>query len=199
MISAQIMTTLSTVMTLHKTTGQLYHNCQLNTLAWVKSTASYISVIGGYNKNFEVTNNVYTYEEISHKWKKTVPPMPTAKCTPGVLSLQSALVVAGGNTSRTDCTAAVEIFKPDLSQWYMTNPLPAACGSISLVAIDNACYALGGYDGSRFNSAFHAAVDDLLSKSLPTNQTTACSRSSCAARSAWKALPKHSNLWTSCS
>ena len=39
---------------------------------------------------------IFTYDERSRKWKQTLPPMPTAKHSPGVLSLPSALVVAGG-------------------------------------------------------------------------------------------------------
>ena len=62
--------------------------------------------------------------------------MPTARSLPGVLSLQSALVVAGGDTLEpSSYTAAVEIFKPDTIQWYRTDPLPTACRDMSLVAI----------------------------------------------------------------
>ena len=61
-------------------------------------------------------------------------PMPTARWSTGVLSLQSALVVAGG------FMGAVEIFKPDTSQWYRADPLPTACIRISLVALGNTLY-----------------------------------------------------------
>ena len=49
-------------------------------------------------------------------WKQTILPMPTAAArhSPGVLSLQSALVVAGGDTLSYSYTTAVEIFKPDI-------------------------------------------------------------------------------------
>lgn len=40
-----------------------------------------------------------TYEEGLQIWIQTVPPMPTARWPQGVLSLQSALVMAGGSTS----------------------------------------------------------------------------------------------------
>ena len=56
--------------------------------------------VGGWKmSDGEITNEVYTYDERSRKWKQTIPPMPTARYFPGVLSLQSALVVAGGDTS----------------------------------------------------------------------------------------------------
>ena len=129
-----------------------------------------------------MTNEVYTYVEQSREWKQTVPPMPTSKCFPGVLSLQSVLVVAGGCTS--SYTAAVEIFKPDTSQWYRTDPLPKACLDISLVAIGNTCYALGGYDGSQLNRVLYVSVDDLLHNAVPVNQAT--HNSSSDSQSAWK-------------
>ena len=130
-------------------------------------------------------NDVYTYDERSQKWKRTIPPMPTAKRSPGILSLQSALIVAGGATS-SYCDL-VEFFKPDTSQWYRTDPLPTACCIISLVAIGNTCYVLGGFNGSHLNQALYASVDDLLGNAVPANQTT-CSGSS-DTQSAWKTLP----------
>ena len=71
--------------------------------------------------------------------------MPTARLAPVVLSLQSALVVAGGGTSLTTIgyTDTVEIFKPDTLQWYKTDPLSTGCRDVSLVTIGNTCYALG--------------------------------------------------------
>ena len=127
------------------------------------------------------------YDEQSQKWEQTIPPMPTARWSPGVLSLQSALAVAGGCTSSTTFTAAVEIFKPDTSQWYRADPLPTACCDISLVAIGNTCYALGGFNGSCLNQALYASVDDLLGNAVPANQTTHSGSSD--TQSAWKALP----------
>ena len=109
--------------------------------------------------------------------------MPTARSSPGVLSLQSALVVADGSSY----TAAVEIFQPDTSQWYRTDPLPTACQDILLVAIGNTCYALGGYNVSHLNQALHASVDDLLRNAVPANQTTHSGSSD--TQSAWKTLP----------
>ena len=141
--------------------------------------------VGGVKKSDgRNTNEVYTYDERSKKWKQTIPPMPTARQSPGVLSLQSALVVAGGYPY----TDAVEIFKADTSQWYTTDPLPADCSLISLVAIGSTCYALGGYKlPSCLNQALHASVDDLLHNAVPANQTTRSGSSD--TQSAWKTLP----------
>ena len=142
--------------------------------------------VGGWKKsNAQPTDDVHTYDERSQKWKQIIPPMPTARDSPGVLSLQSALVVAGGGILSQ--TGAVEIFKPDTSQWYRTDSLPTACCEISLVAIANTCYALGGYRSSYLNQALYASVDDLLGTAVPANQTT--HRGSSNTCSAWKTLP----------
>ena len=65
--------------------------------------------------------------------------------------------------------AAVEIFKADTLQWYITEPLPVACEDIPLASIGNTCYALGGWRNdseSHLNQALrlYATVDDLLYK-----------------------------------
>ena len=145
--------------------------------------------VGGRKSDVRaVTNEVYTYDERSRKWKQTIPPMPTARYSPAVLSLQSTLVVAGGATQIfVECTNTVEIFRADTSQWYRTDRLPTACQDISPVVIGNTCYALGGYDWlSHLNQAIHASVDDLLRNAVPVNQTTHSGSSDTL--SAWKTL-----------
>ena len=110
--------------------------------------------------------------------------MPTARYSPGVLSLQSALVVAGGVISSR--TSVVEIFKLDTSQWYRTDPLPTACSNLSPVAIGNTCYGLGGWNGSHLNQALYASVYDLLGNAVPAKQTTHSGSSD--TQSTWKTL-----------
>ena len=147
-----------------------------------------VVAVGGRKKNRVTTNEVFTYDERSRKWKQTLPPMPTARRSASVLSLQSALLVVGGITSNGEYTDAVEIFKADTSQWYRTDPLPTACSNISLVAIGSTCYALRGYQyPSHLNQAQHASVDDLFHNAVPVNQTTH-SGSSANTQPAWKTL-----------
>ena len=145
-----------------------------------------VAVGGRKNSDSRVNNEVYTYDERSRKWKQTIPLMPTARHSTAVLSLQSALVVAGGDTSFREYTDAVEIFKTDTSQWYRTDRLPTACRDMSTVVIGNTCYALGGYNGLYLNQAICASVDDLLRNAVPANQTT--HSGSTDTLSAWKTL-----------
>ena len=139
-------------------------------------------VVGGKKSDGQTSSEVYTYDERSQKWEQTIPPMPTARQYPGVLSLQSALVVAGGVLLH-----AVEVFRPDTSQWCKTDSLPVECWLIPLVAVGNTCYALGGFDGSHLNQALYASVGDLLRNAVPANQTTHSGSSD--TQSAWKTLP----------
>ena len=132
------------------------------------------------------TNTIQTYDEKSQKWMQTIPPMPTARDCINVLSVPSALIVAGGCTSPF-YTNAVEVFKMGTSQWYRTDPLPTACANTSLVAIDSTCYALGGFNGSLLNQALYASVNDLLGNAAPANHTTHSDSSH--SQSAWKKLP----------
>ena len=151
--------------------------------------------VGG-EKNFSSikTKEVYTYDERSRKWKQTIPPMPTARRSPSVLSLelQPALLVVGGCTPLS-YMATTEIFKPDKSQWHKTDPLPTACYDISLVetvTTGSTCYALGGYNGSYLSQVFYASVEELLHNAMPANQTTYIR--SREIQSAWKVLPNTS-------
>ena len=145
--------------------------------------------VGGKESSFRATNEVYMYDDRSQKWKQTIPPMPTARRSPGVLSLQSALVVAGGSTSAY--STAVEIFKSDVSQWYRTDPLPTACRNISLAAIGNTCYALGGYNNLHLSQALYASTDKIFGNAVLATQTTQSGSSD--TQSAWKILPKTPN------
>ena len=150
--------------------------------------------VGGVKEGKAPSNEIYTCsDERSQKWKPKFPPMPTARYGPGILSLQSALIVAGGfSIASSSYTAAVEIFKLDTSQWYKTNPLPTVCCNISLVAIQmgKTCCVLGGYQHpSHLNQALYASVDDLLGNAIPANQTTHSGTCSSNTQSAWKTLP----------
>ena len=115
-----------------------------------------------------------------------IPSMPTARRFPGVLSLESALVVACGDTSFLTYTNVVEIFKADTSQWYRTDPLPTDCMDVSMVTIDSICYVLGGcVHLANLNEVLYAFVNDLLHNAVPLNQTMSPSSDR---TSAWKAL-----------
>ena len=156
-----------------------------------------VVAVGGKRKSDgRRSNEIYSYDERTKKWKQTIPPMPTARHAPGVATIQSMLVVAGGSILTGTYTNVVEIFKSDTSQWYTTDPLPIACDDIPLVAIGNLCYALGGYEtSSQLNQALCASADDLLRNAVLADQTAAQSSGcDCNTKSpAWQPLPNTPN------
>ena len=146
-----------------------------------------VAVAGLKKSDSEVTNEVYTYDERSRKWKQTIPPMPTARHSASILSLQSALVVACG-----EYADAEEIFKTDTSQWYRNNAFSTPCYDIAPDVIGNTCYAIGAcsnWQPPQYRNALYvASVDDLLRNTVPANQLQTTHSSSTYTPSAWKEL-----------
>ena len=110
-------------------------------------------------------------------WKKTIPPMPTARSSPGVLSLDSALIVAAGSgETNLDC---IEIYELGSLQWSVTSALPSPCFRVQLVLFRNTCYAIGGVMQSNDegepmsdNHVYSASVDNLFQNAVLADQTT---------------------------
>ena len=131
-----------------------------------------LTAIGGRKKgNLEChANEVYSFDESSQRWEKTLPPMPTAKSTMPAINLPSAAIAIIGGGTKNGATNAVEIFRPDTLQWYKTNSIQIASTAVSAVCIGSTCYALGGYNNpQRLNQALYTSVDDLLSNAVPVD------------------------------
>ena len=145
--------------------------------------------IGGVRaKDKKPTSEVCTYDEKAQQWKQTIPPMQTARVSPGVFSVKSiyAVIVAGGEVKQNSYTNAIEIFKPPMSQWYKAYPLPTACCEISTVSIENTCYILGGYKyPSNLKQALCISAEDLFHEIESTEETDQATHSSSRG---WKVL-----------
>ena len=155
--------------------------------------------VGGVSRSDdEASDSVYTY--CDNEWKQTIPPMPTARAMPGVLSRGFALLVAGGvlddlqsdSEEVDDISGACEIYKSDTSQWYICSAgqLPTPCTSMTLVTINSTCYAIGGYESTSRNScptklALKASIDDLLHYATSADTATEQENSP---SSSWKTL-----------
>lgn len=146
--------------------------------------------IGGLSKaTREYCSTVHSYDEALRKWQQVLPPMPTARHTPVVVSFKSALVVAGGTKEGEVYASAVEIYLTKTSQWFKTDPVPAPCQGMSAAATENALYAVGGYCHPSFlNQSWYASVDELLHNAVPASQAVHRTRSR-SYHSAWKILP----------
>ena len=125
---------------------------------------------------------------MTQSWKQSIPPMPTARHSPAVLSHHSTLTVAGGYIGHTS-TSAVEVFREETSQWYTTEPLPFCWWAPSSLLISNRWYLLGGAaEGEVYsNRAVCAHIDLLLQKALPCDQASTDRDST--NNSAWEVLP----------
>ena len=137
--------------------------------------------------NAKRTKKVYSFVEQTRK--EIIPPMPTARNSATVLSLQSILLVAGGVTG-TNFTSMVELFKSETFQWYETHSLPTPCMLKTLVVSGNICYALGGMSNRMFNEALQVSVDELVEDAVivkNSSHKTLATRSD--QESAWKDLP----------
>ena len=145
--------------------------------------------VGGIKKSDrKVTNEVYEFDEVTQTWKPSIPPMPTARYAPAVLSHRSALIVAGGFT-RHYCnshTTAVEVFREETSQWHTTEPLPFRWYEASSLLINNRWYLLGGgAEGEGCsNRVLCAHVDLLLQRTLDGNRASTNSNGT-----VWEVLP----------
>ena len=145
--------------------------------------------VGGVRKSDgAVTNEVYEFDEVTQSWKQSIPPIPTARWSPAVLSHHSTLTVAGGNTGHTS-TSVVEVFREETSQWHTTEPLPFRWRDASSVLINNRWYLLGGRADKEYSSnrAMCAHIDLLLLKALPHDQVS--TDRDVPNTSAWEVLP----------
>ncbi len=123
------------------------------------------------------SSDAYTLEE-SREWRKTLPPLPTARFYPTVFSYESFLIACGGITSYTNNdtythTAAVEVFSSKTSQWYKAELLPTALSNASYTIINDTCYLIGGYNALGLsNQAFCASLPSLIQRATDPQSST---------------------------
>ena len=140
--------------------------------------------VGGWKLDDNTrADEVYSYDEQAQQWNPPILHMPVARNYPGVLSLQSALLVSGGFSLNS-----IDFLKTNTLQWYRTDSLPSNCCNVSFAASGDKCYVIGGYNEPyHLNQALYASIDELFNNAVPVNQITGDNRS--VTQSAWKALP----------
>ncbi len=119
---------------------------------------SELVVVGG--KSFSASSVVNVLANRKN-WRRSIPPMPTARHSPAVVSLPTHLVVAGGVSDTY--TNIVEIYNISTSQWSEADRLPRACSEQRVTVCNNTVYLVGGCDGNDLNTVFAAQVDSLTS------------------------------------
>ncbi len=119
--------------------------------------------VGGLGLPFSRSNVVHVFNK-RKTWKRTIPPMPTARHWPAVVSLSTHLIVAGGRLDSVGYTDIVEIYNISTSQWSETDRLPYACGVQRGIVYNNTVlYLMGESDGKNLNKVCAAQVDKFIS------------------------------------
>ena len=94
-------------------------------------------VVGGITMGGEKSKKVYTYDERANSWISVIPDMPTSRVYPAVLSLPSALVIAGGENS-------IGIYTEEAGWYWSNQPLTSSCTDVTLAVAGSNCYVLAG-------------------------------------------------------
>ena len=94
-----------------------------------------------------------------------VPPMPTPRQLPIVITYNSSIAVCGGDGG----DRVVEVFNSETAQWYTAAPLPVACVYKKLTIINDTCCLGGGGAQSHSRSIMCAS---LFQSSSPHEQKT---------------------------
>ena len=131
--------------------------------------------VGGMDGRGAV-NHVYTYVQETQQWEKSIPPMPTPRWWPTVITYNSSIAVCGGYGGER----VVEVFNSESAQWHTAAPLPVACVYIRHPIINDTCY-LGGGDT---RSIMCASLPSLFQSSSPHEQQTSPQQ-----QSVWTVLP----------
>ena len=119
-----------------------------------------------------VVGDVYTYEEETQQWEKSIPPMPTPRKWPCVVTYHSSIAACGGyGGDQYSNMDIVEVFNSDTSLWFTAAPLPVACEGMHVIVINDTCYLGGGGGGGEGNtSIMYASLPSLFQSTTPHNQ-----------------------------
>ena len=143
------------------------YTCKWFALAIVNNQ---LVLVGGCDvQTDKVTNKLGVWDEEYRKWTHPLPPMTTACYSPSLTSHNNRwLVVMAGYGDRT-CHSRVEILDTTESgQWYHAAPLPKPRYRVSITAIGNMCYLVGGFSRMGFpaTNGFCVNLDDLIAQPL---------------------------------
>ena len=135
--------------------------------------------VGGLDGRGAAVNHVYTYVQETQQWEKSIPPMPTPRLLPTVITYNSSIAMCGGEGGYR----VVEVFNSETAQWHTAAPLPVACDYMQLTIINDTCY-LGGGPLSSTRSIMCASLPSLFQSSSPHEQQTSAQQ-----QSVWTVLP----------
>ena len=132
--------------------------------------------VGGHDGS-ALVGDVYTYEEETQQWEKSIPPMPTPRRWSCVVTYHSSIAVCGGETTSGE-TIIIEVFNSETSLWYTAAPLPVACDDMQSTIIHDTCYWVGDH-------LMCASLPSLFPPATPHNQQSPDAQQ----QSVWTLLP----------
>ena len=107
---------------------------------------NHIAVIGGENVSGKFTNTLSTWYEEEGRWKQVLPPMPTGRYSPAVMSHASLLLVTGGMVEDDSVLNTTDVL--DLTTMKWTTPeglnLPIPLRRHHLALCGEYLYLVGG-------------------------------------------------------
>ena len=136
--------------------------------------------VGGEDGRGATVNQVYTYVQETQQWEKSIPPMPTPRQWPTVITYNSSIAVCGGEGG----DRVVEVFNSEAAQWHTAAPLPVACEYMRHTIINDTCYLGGGGVFIPTRSIMCASLPSLFQSSSPHEQQTSAQQ-----QSVWTVLP----------
>ena len=136
--------------------------------------------VGGLDGRGAYVNHVYTYVQETQQWEKSIPPMPTPRRWPTLITYNSSTAVCGGEGGER----VVEVFYSETAQWHTAAPLPVACVYMQHTIINDTFYLGGGGINSPTRSIMCASLPSLFQSSSRHEQQTSAQQ-----QSVWTVLP----------
>ena len=105
-----------------------------------------VVAVGGYSeKETSYSNVVFTYDKQTQQWTRSIPPMPTCRCRPCVISCEVGIAVCGGVGTLGTVVSTVEVFRIATRKWSTASPLPVPLAAVRATIVSGNCYLLGGF------------------------------------------------------
>ena len=122
-----------------------------------------LTAIGGQQQQ-HATNTLLCLNEGFRKWKRLLPPMPTARVMPAAVTTPTHLVVAGGGrTLISSPVSAVEILDLNTHHWYTAS----SSNSPKALQYPHMTFCGGYLYLSEHNTILSCSMDELLKSCKP--------------------------------
>ena len=120
-------------------------------------------IIGGRDREREVTDQVWVLESDSNTWTQPFPAMPTARCWVSAVGYKRWVLAVGG-----DDESCVEVLDTVSKKWYTAAPLPGYAEQPSLAVIQDTLYVVWGK--SAVSVSIPMLISDAVSQSPASNE-----------------------------